>query len=93
MAWVIGTIGVGFNSVAGVGIVGVCLDVVPWVSFVGVRDDGVARVVVSWFGGFGSLSRIVRLDSVDARIRSIGEGGSKNRAKNQQDGKYNSGDS
>lgn len=54
MAWVIGIIGVGLDSVAGV-----CLDVVPWVSFVGVRDDGVTRVVVSWLGGFGSLSRIV----------------------------------
>lgn len=83
MAWVVGIIGVGFNSVAGVGVVGVCLDVVPWVSFVGVRDDGVTRVVIPWLGGFGSLSRVVRLDSVDAGIRSIGEGGSKNCAKNQ----------
>lgn len=81
MAWVIGVIGIGLNSVVGIGIVGVCLDIVPRGSFVSVGFDGVTGVVVPWFGVFGGLAWIVGLNGVDTGIGDIGEGGSKNCAK------------
>ncbi len=69
----------------GIFVVGISFEVMPRVGIVGVSFESMAGVgIVPWFvRGKGVARVIVGFVGINVRIRGIGEGDSKNRAKNQ----------